>query len=94
MEVDGESTDYMDENPMALMLKEERTHWEPTAIIEATTELKNWAWKRAAHPMEDFLEKIKTIEPLTLAKKLSLSQLSLSLLVLLFMLSLFVTVFL
>ena len=70
MEVDGESTDYMDENPMALMLKEERTHWEPTAIIEATTELKNWAWKRAAHPMEDFLEKIKTIEPLTSTKNI------------------------
>ena len=26
MEVDGESTDYMDEDPKVLMLKEERTY--------------------------------------------------------------------
>ena len=43
MEIDGESTDYMDEDPMVLMLREEKTHWEPTAIVEATTELKKWA---------------------------------------------------
>ena len=40
MEIDGESIDYMDEGPMVLMLREERTHWEPAAIVEATTELK------------------------------------------------------
>ena len=41
MKVDGESTDYMDEDPMVLMLREEGTHWEPATIVEATTELKN-----------------------------------------------------
>ena len=41
MQVNDESTDYMDEDPMVLMLREEGTHWEPTAIIEATTKLKN-----------------------------------------------------
>ena len=41
MEVDGESPDYMDEDPRELMLKKEGTHWELAAIIEATTELKN-----------------------------------------------------
>ena len=53
MEIDGEGTDYMDEDPMVLMLREEGTHWEPLAIIEATTKLKNWAWEGAAHPMEE-----------------------------------------
>ena len=53
MEVDGESPDYMDEDPRVLMLKEEGTHWEPATIVKATTELKNWALKGAAHPMED-----------------------------------------
>ena len=52
------------------MLKEERTHWEPTAIIEATTKLKNWAWEGVAHPMEDPLEKFKAIEPFTPAKNI------------------------
>ena len=41
MEVDGESTYYMDENPRVLMLREEGTHWEPATIVEATTKLKN-----------------------------------------------------
>ena len=70
MEVDGESTNYIDKYPKVLMLKEERTHWEPTAIVEATTKLKNWAWEGAAHPMEDPLEKFKAIEPLTPAKNI------------------------
>ena len=70
MEVDGESPNYMDEDPRVLMLKEEGTHWEITSMVEATTELKNWAWEGAAHPMEDPLEKIKTIEPLTSAKNI------------------------
>ena len=43
IEIDGEGIDYMDEDPMELMLREEGTHWEPFAIVEATTELKNWA---------------------------------------------------
>ena len=58
----------MDEDPLVLMLREEETHWEPLAIVEATIELKNWAWEGAAHPMEDFLEKIKIVEPITPAK--------------------------
>ena len=41
MEIDSESMDYMDEDPPILMLREERTYWEPPAIVEATTELKN-----------------------------------------------------
>ena len=43
VEIDGEATDYMDEDPTVLMLRKEGTHWEPTAIVEATIELKNWA---------------------------------------------------
>ena len=50
IEIDGEGTDYMNEDPMVLMLMEEETHWEPLAIVEATTELKNWAQEGAAHP--------------------------------------------
>ena len=70
IEVDGESIDYMDEDPMVLMLREKGIHWEPTAIVEAKIELKNQAWERAMHPMEDSLEKIKTIEPITPAKNI------------------------
>ena len=64
MEIDGEGTNYMDENLMVLMLSEEETHWEPPAIVETTIELKNWAWEGAAHPMKDFVKKIKTVESL------------------------------
>ena len=60
----------MVEDPMVLMLREEGTHWEPPAIVEAATKLKNQAWEGAAHPMEDFVEKIKTVEPITPAKKI------------------------
>ena len=70
MEVDGESTDYMDEDSRVLMLSEERTYWEPTTIVEAITELKNWAWEGVSHLMEDSLEKIKTIEPLIPGKRI------------------------
>ena len=41
IEIDGEGADCMNEDPMVLMLMEEETHWEPPAIVEATTELKN-----------------------------------------------------
>ena len=41
MEIDEEATNYMDEDPVVLMLKEEGNYWEPPAIIEATTKLKN-----------------------------------------------------
>jgi len=64
MEIDGEGMEYMDEDLTVLMLKEEETHWEPPAI----TELKNWAWEGATHPMEDSVKKIKTIEPITPTK--------------------------
>ena len=40
MEIDGEATDYMDEDPTVLMLRKEGTHWEPPAIVEATIKLK------------------------------------------------------
>ena len=43
MEIDAEGMDYMDEDLMVLMLREEGTHWEPHAIVKATTELKTWA---------------------------------------------------
>ena len=41
MEIDGEGMDYMNEDLMVLMLREEGTHWEPSTIVEATTKLKN-----------------------------------------------------
>ena len=41
MEVEEEDTDYKDVDPLVLMLKEEEAYWEPPAIVEATTELKN-----------------------------------------------------
>ena len=41
MEVDGESPEYMDEDPKVLILKEEGTYWDPIAIVEVTIELKN-----------------------------------------------------
>ena len=52
------------------MLREEGAHWGSPAIVEAITELKNWAWEGAAHPMEDSVKKIKTVEPITPAKKI------------------------
>ena len=70
MEIDGESIDYMDEDPMVLMLREKGIHWEPTAIVEAKIELKNQAWEGAMHPMEDSLEKNKTVQPITPAKNI------------------------
>ena len=41
MEIEEEAMDYMDVNPPVLMLREEGAYWEPLAIVEATTELKN-----------------------------------------------------
>ena len=70
MEINEEATDYMDEDPAVLMLKEEGTYWEPPAIVEATTELNNWAWEGVAHPMEDSVKKIKIVKSVTLAKKI------------------------
>ena len=43
MEVEEEVTDYMDVDLTVLILKEEKAYWEPPAIVEATTKLKNWA---------------------------------------------------
>ena len=70
MEIDSEGTDYMDEEPLVLMLREEGTRRESSAIVEATIELKNWAWEGVAHPMEDPIKKIKTIKPVTPAKNI------------------------
>ena len=70
MKIDGEATNYMDEDPMVLMLREEGTHWEPPVIIKVTTELKNWAWEGVAHPMEDSVKKIKIVKPITPTKKI------------------------
>ena len=39
-------------------------------MIEAKTGLKNWAWEGAIHPMEDFMRKIKTAEPVSPAKNI------------------------
>ena len=50
MEIDEEATDYMDKDPVVLMLREEGTYWEPPVIVEAIIELKNWAWEGVAHP--------------------------------------------
>ena len=54
------------------MLREEGTYWEPPAIIEAKTELKNWAWEGATHPLEDSVKKIKIVKLVTLAKKIKI----------------------
>ena len=70
MEIDGRGIDYVDENPLVLILREEGTCQESLAIIKATIELKNWAREVAAQPMEDSTMKIKTVEPITLIKKI------------------------
>ena len=72
MEIDGEGMDYIDKDPIVLMLREKGIHWELPTIIEAITELKNWAWEGATHPMEDSMKKIKTIEPITPTKKIKI----------------------
>ena len=41
MEIEEKTTDYIDIDPMVLMLREEGAYWESPAIVEATTELKN-----------------------------------------------------
>ena len=69
-EIDGEGMDYMDEDPIVLMLREEGTYYEPPAIVEANTGLKNWAWKGVAHPIEDCVKKIKIAKSVTLTKKI------------------------
>ena len=60
----------MDEDPRVLMLREKGTYWKPAAITKATTKLKNWAWKGAAHPMEHPLEKTNTTKPFTPTKSI------------------------
>ena len=70
IEIDREAMDYLDEDPTVLVLKEKGTYWEPSAIIKAITESKNWAWEGAAHPMEDFVKKIKIVKLITLTKKI------------------------
>ena len=70
MEIDSEGMDYMDEDPLVLMLREEGTYWVPSTIIEAITKLKNWAWEGATYPMEDSVRKTKTIEPIIPIKKI------------------------
>ena len=75
MEIEEEATDYMDIDLVVLMLREEGAYWEPPAIVEAKTELKNWAWKGAAHPMEDSMRKIKTIKSITFAKRIKTAKL-------------------
>ena len=42
--------------------------------MEATIELKNWAWEGAAHPMEDSVRKIKTVKLVTFAKKIKIAE--------------------
>ena len=41
MEVKEEDTNYMNVDPLVLMLREEGAYWEPLAIVEAMTELNN-----------------------------------------------------
>ncbi|KAL0010935.1 hypothetical protein SO802_006043 [Lithocarpus litseifolius] len=38
--------------------------------MEATTELKNWAWDGVTNPMKDFVRNIKIVEPITPVKKI------------------------
>ena len=42
--------------------------------MQAMTELKNWAWEGATHPMEDFVRKIKTVKSITFAKKIKTAE--------------------
>ena len=70
MEIEEETTNYMDVDPPVLMLREEGAYWEPPAIVEATTELKNWAWEGATHPIKESMRKIKTIKSITFSKKI------------------------
>ena len=70
MEVEEEITDDMDVDPTVLMLGEEGAYWKPPTIVEATTELKNWAWEGATHTMEDSMRKIKTVKSVTFSKKI------------------------
>ena len=74
IEVEVEVTDYVDVYPTLLMLREERAYWDPPTIVEAMTKLKNWAWKGAVHPMEDFVRKIKTVKSATFAKKIKTTE--------------------
>ncbi|XP_075655731.1 uncharacterized protein LOC142625872 [Castanea sativa] len=70
MEVKEEAIDYMDIDPAVLMQRKEGAYCEPLAIVEATTELKNWAWEGAACPKKDSVRRIKTTKPVTLAKNI------------------------
>ena len=74
MEIEEEATDYMDVDPTVLILREEEVYLEPPSIVEATIELKNWAWEGAAHPKEDSLRKTKTIKSFTFAKKIKIAE--------------------
>ena len=74
MEVEEEDTDYMDVDPPILILREEEAYWEPLSIVEAMTQLKNWAWEGAAHPIEDSVRKIKTAKSVTFAKKINTTE--------------------
>ena len=75
MEIEEKTTDYIDIDPMVLMLREEGAYWESPAIVEATTELKNQAQEGAIHPMEDSVRKIKTVKSVTFAKKIKIADL-------------------
>ena len=72
MEVEEEDMDYMNVDPLVLMLREEGTYWEPLAIVEATTELKNWAGEGVVLPVEESVRKIKSA---TFAKKIKTAEL-------------------
>ena len=77
MKIDEEAVDYMEEDPTILMLREEGVYQEPSAIVEATTKLKNQAWEETAHPthpMEDSVRKIKTVKSVTFAKKIQTAE--------------------
>ena len=74
MHIEEETTDYMDVDSPVLMLREEGAYWEPLAIVEATIELKNWAWEGVTHPMEDSVRKIKTVKSVTFAKKIKTAE--------------------
>ena len=76
MEVKEEATNYMEVDPTILMLREGGTYWEPPAIVEAKTELKNWAWEGATHPMEDSVRKIKIVKSVTFTKKINTAELA------------------
>ena len=60
MEIEEEAMDYMDVNPLVLMLREEGAYWESPAIMEEIKTIE----------LVTFAKKIKTAKPITPTKNI------------------------